>query len=161
MEAAHVPDKFRYLIFPLFSQWCCQTDLLTIVSVNGVSKTRQEHLTGKLPLWLENLQIAGMAGVVKTHTKTTSKVSARGKTCLFACYSTDHAKDCFVMMDPQTKSIVHSRDVLWLNRMYFPARGTPGARVPAAGLQHGSVKPTEDGSVDSCLLYTSPSPRDS
>ena len=106
--------------------------MLTIVPVNGVQKTRQEHLTGHLPRWLDNLQIAGIAGVVKTHTKTTSKVSARGKTCLLACYSTDHAKDCFVMMDPQTKSIVHSRDVLWINRMYFPARGTPGAPVNVA-----------------------------
>ena len=51
------------------------------------------------------------------------------------------------MMDPQTKSIVHSRDVQWLTRMYFPTRGTPGVTVPIQ--QHGSVKPTEDGSVDS------------
>ena len=73
--------------------------------------TKYEHLTGQFHLWLENLQIAGMAGVVKTHTKTTSKVLARGKTCLFACYATDHTKNCFVMMDPQTKSIAHSREM--------------------------------------------------
>jgi hypothetical protein len=76
----------------------------------------------KLPCWLDNLQIAGMAGLVKTHTKTTSKVSARGKTCLFACYSTNHENVCFVIIDPQTKSTVHSIDVLWLNLMYFTSK---------------------------------------
>ena len=84
-----------------------------------------------------------MAGVIKTHTPTTSKVSARGKTCLFACYATDHARDCFVMMDPQTKSITHSRDVLWLNRMYFQSRESPGASVMVKELS----MPVEEGSV--------------
>ena len=143
MEAANIPDSYRYLVFPLFSKWCCQTDMLTVVTIDGVSKTRQEHLTGKLPGWIDHLKVAGMAGVIKTHTPTTSKVSARGKTCLFACYSTDHARDCFVMMDPQTKSIIHSRDVLWLNRMYFPDKKTPGATVLVKGLS----KPTKEGSV--------------
>ena len=71
MEAANIPDKYRYLIFPLFSKWCCQTDMLTVIEVDGVSKTRHEHLTGSLPGWIGHLQIAGMAGVVKTHTGTT------------------------------------------------------------------------------------------
>ena len=141
MEAANIPDKYRYLIFPLFSKWCCQTDMLTVIEVDGVSKTRHEHLTGSLPGWIDHLQIAGMAGVMKTHTKTTSKVSARGKTCLFAGYSTDHARDCFMMMDPMTKTVVHSRDVLWLNRMYFPEKPTPGAKVLVQGLS----MPTDEG----------------
>ena len=25
MEAVNIPDEYRYLIFPLFSKWCCQT----------------------------------------------------------------------------------------------------------------------------------------
>ena len=112
MEAANIPDEYRYLIFPLFSKWCYQTDMLTVMEVDGISKTRHEHLTGSLPGWIDHLKIVGMAGVVKTHTKTTSKVSARGKTCLFAGYSPDHARDCFLMMDPATKTVVQSRDVL-------------------------------------------------
>jgi len=53
--------------------------MLTVVTIDGVSKTRQEHLTGKLPGWIDHLKVAGMAGVIKTHTPTTSKVSARDK----------------------------------------------------------------------------------
>ena len=143
MEAANIPDQYRYLMFPLFSRWSCQTDMLTVVAVDGVTKTRQEHLKGTLPGWIDHLQIAGMAGVVKTHTLTTAKVSARGKTCLFAHYATDYAKDCCVMMDPQTKIIVHSRDVLWLNRLYYQSWRTPGASV----LVNGLAEPAEDGSV--------------
>ena len=39
-----------------------------------------------------------------------------------------------MMMDPMTKTVVHSRDVLWLNRMYFPTKPTPGAKVLVQGL---------------------------
>ena len=84
-----------------------------------------------------------MAGAVKTSTPSNSKVNARGKTCLFACYATDHAKDCFVMMDPQIKIIVHFRDAFWLNRMYFQSQGTPKAPVMVNGL----AEPPEEGSV--------------
>ena len=85
-----------------------------------------------------------MAGVIKTHTPNTSKVSARGNTCLCACYTTDYTKDCIVMMDSQTKTIVHFRDALWLNWMYFQqSQGTPGAPVMVNGL----TVPAEDGSV--------------
>ena len=95
-----------------------------------------------------------MARVIKTHTPTTSKVLARGKTCLFACYATDHAKDCFVMMDPQTKYIVHSRDVLWLDWMYFQSWSrTPGAPVIVNGLkklaEEGNVVSDSDESISS------------
>ena len=93
MEAVNIPYQFRCLIFPLLSRCCCQTDILTVVTVDGVKETRQAHLTGRLPGWIEFLQIARMAGVVKTNTKTTSKVSARGKICMFACYVPEHVKD--------------------------------------------------------------------
>ena len=49
----------------------------------------------------------------------------------------------FVMMDPQTKTIVHSRDVLWLNQIYFQSWGTPGAPVMVKGLS----MPADEGSV--------------
>ncbi|VEU33926.1 unnamed protein product [Pseudo-nitzschia multistriata] len=134
LEDANVPDQFRYILFALFYKWCCQTDMLTVVEVDGVTKTRHEHLYGKLPGWVDHMQVAGMAGVVKTHTRTTPKVNARGKTCLFVCYATDHAKDCYVMYDPGTRRTLHSRDVLWLNRMYFPSRPRPGAEVTVEGI---------------------------
>ena len=46
-----------------------------------------------------------------------------------------------MMMDPMTKTVVHSRDVLWLNRMYFPTKPTPGAKVLVLGLS----SPTDEG----------------
>ena len=122
--------------------------MLTVVLVDGVSKMQQEHLTGKLPGWFDSLQIARMAGVIKTHTLTTSKVLAREKTCLFACYTIDDAKVFFIMMDPQTKTIVHSRDVLWLNRIYFQSRRTPGPPVMVKGLSMLA----EEGSVSLTLM---------
>ena len=76
----------------LFYEWCCQTDKLIVVIINGVSKLRHEYMTSKLPNWVKCMQIAGMADVVKIHTKTTSKVNPRGKMYMCACYAADHIK---------------------------------------------------------------------
>ena len=122
LEAANVPDRYRYVLFVLFSKWCAQTDMLEVVTVAGVTKTKHEFIYGERPQWTAHMQVAGMAGVVKTHTLDTPKVSARGQTCMFVCYAKDHAKDCYVMFNPQTLKTIYSRDVLWLNRIYFSDR---------------------------------------
>ena len=145
MEDANIPDELRYSIFMMFFKWCCQTDQLTVVTINGVSKSRHEHMSGKLPNWVHHMQIAGMAGVVKTHTKTNTKVVPRGKTCMFVGYAADHAGGCHVMFDPKWRSTLKSRDVLWLNRMYFPNRDGQGAPILTEGL---SIEPSDEGSND-------------
>ena len=151
LDAAHIPDHYRYVLFTHFSKYCCQTEMLTVVDVDGVSKTRHEHLYGRLPRWVEHMQVAGTAGIVKTHTRTTLKVDARGKKCLFVCYSTDHANDCYVMYDPRTRAIIHSRDVLWLDGMYFSPKTTPGVPITIQGIQ----SPADEGSVSSETVYDS------
>ena len=48
---------------------------------------------------------------------------------MFVCYAADHAGDCYAMFDPRVQSTLKSRDVLWLNRMYFPNRDGQGAPI--------------------------------
>ena len=83
--------------------------------------------------------------MVKTHTPTTSKVNAQGKTCLFTCYATDHTKGCFTCHDGPADQdhCSFQRCPLWLNWMYFQSWGTPGA----PGMVNGPTQPAEDGSV--------------
>jgi hypothetical protein len=49
----------------------------------------------------------------------TPKLEERGITCMFVGYATDHSGDCFEMLNMQTKRIILTRDVQWLNRMYY------------------------------------------
>ena len=150
MAAANIPDKLRYVVFTLFYKWCCQTDMLTLITVNDEEKSRHEHITGEQPKWIKNMQVAGMAGMVKTHTKTTAKVKPRGKICMFACYTTNHARDCYTMYDPILKTTIKSRDVLWLNRMYYDKKKQGiGQDILIEGLttEQDIIEATDEGSV--------------
>lgn len=119
--------------------------MLQVVDVDGVEQTWYEHMLGRLPGWTEHMQIAGMAGYGKTHTTMTPKPSPRRKKCLFVCYAEYHASDCSVMYDPRKRSILHSRDVLWLNKTYFK---------PNNLINEDANNPPDEGSedwdIDSC-----------
>ena len=43
----------------------------------------------------------------------------KGITCMFIGYCLDHAGDCYKMYNPLTKRFHITRDVKWLDRMYF------------------------------------------
>eukprot|EP00536_Pseudo-nitzschia_multiseries_P010827 jgi/Psemu1/27151/gm1.27151_g len=64
-----------------------------------------------------------MVSIVKTHQTGASKILPRGKTCLFANYSKDHSGDCYTtIFYPKARTFLKSRDVLWLDRMYYSKR---------------------------------------
>jgi hypothetical protein len=48
---------------------------------------------------------------------------------MFVGYSPNHAGDTFWMWDPETKQVHVSRDIIWLNKMYFN-RTTEWINVP-------------------------------
>jgi hypothetical protein len=41
---------------------------------------------------------------------------------MFVGYSLDHTADCYEMRDPATSRVHQTRDVIWLNRMYYTNR---------------------------------------
>jgi hypothetical protein len=47
----------------------------------------------------------------------------RGLICLMGGYCTDRAGDCYKMYDPINNNVYFTRDVLWLNKMYFDKNG--------------------------------------
>jgi len=65
------------------------------------------------------LKFFGETGVVKLQTSTTPKIFDRGKTCILVGYSLDHAGDTYRMWDPDTKRVHVSRDIVWLNTLFF------------------------------------------
>ena len=67
----------------------------------------------------EHLRTWGEAGAVTLRAKMTPKVENRGHICMFVGYPDDHASDTYRMWDPRSRRVHVTRDIKWLNRMYF------------------------------------------
>jgi hypothetical protein len=48
-----------------------------------------------------------------------TKLDDRGHTCMFVGYSTTHAGNTYRMWDPRSRRVHITRDILWLNKMFF------------------------------------------
>ena len=121
MIAAKVPLELRYLCNRKAFEHVTKLDGLVPVDIDGVTKSRDEHYYGLKSRWAnpKYLKTWGEAGVVTVKSKATAKLADRGVTCMFAGYSNDHDGDVYDMLDWNTKSILTTRDVTFLNRMYF------------------------------------------
>ena len=123
MIAAGIPRDKRYLVGHKAFETATKLDGLIPVEVNGTIKPRIEHWSGKVPDYSKHLRVWGEAGTVKTRTKTTPKIEDRGVTCMLVGYADNHTGDCYEMLNWETKRIMLTRDVIWLNRMYFSQTG--------------------------------------
>ena len=50
-----------------------------------------------------------------------------GATCLFAGYTLDHDGDCYRMYNPQTNRVIVTRDIVWMQRMFYQGSTPPHA----------------------------------
>ena len=50
--------------------------------------------------------------------KIKSKLTNRGRTCIFVGYSNKHSGEVFRMVNLQTKKIIYTRDVCWLQKKF-------------------------------------------
>ena len=75
---------------------------------------------GKNPGYAAHLHTFGEIGVVAdwTNKKGRSKITPRGKTCMFLGYPEDHSGNCFKFMNLITKEVMLSKDVQWLNKLW-------------------------------------------
>jgi hypothetical protein len=119
MSAAQVPKDFMKLFWREAFQTATYLDGPVSIEVQGEFKSRIEHWDGKLPKFCQHLRKWGKAGVVKLRTVTTPKIYDRGKVCMFVGYSPNHNGDTLRMWDPDTKRVHLSRDIVWLNKMFF------------------------------------------
>jgi hypothetical protein len=73
----------------------------------------------KEPTYIRNLKQFGEIGVVRNHAlKLKGKLTDRGRHCLFLGYGSNHADNCFPMMNLETCKVIHTRDVIWLTKSY-------------------------------------------
>lgn len=116
LNAAWIPDEMRASLVIEAMRYSVQVDCLVMVELRGELMTREEHVFGKKPKWVDNMRIWGEAGVVKTGKD--KKTGNRGDTMMFVGYS-DRESDSCRMFDTTTKRVVVTRDIIWLGRMYY------------------------------------------
>ena len=68
-----------------------------------------------------------------------TKTDPRGKISLFDGYSTQHARDVYRLMNPNTSSDIHSRDVKWIGKMWAEFY-----KIKMIDRASGHVDPDED-----------------
>ena len=119
MSGANVPPEIRKHVCKECINCCTHIDGLIVREINGEVKTRYEHWGGQLPKFAKYLREWGEAGIVCVRDIKTSKLTNKGKLCIFVGYSPQHAGDCYRMFDPVTKRIHTTRDIKWLNRLLY------------------------------------------
>jgi hypothetical protein len=123
MSRANSPKKYRYRMFWLATETACVLDWLTVVTINGVMAMQIECFSNSIPVFVNHLRTFGEAGVVTIVGIIKKKVDMRGLLCLMGGYFTDWAGDCYKMYDPINNNVYFTRDILWLNKMYFDKNG--------------------------------------
>jgi hypothetical protein len=102
--AVQIPDKERFKLWPEVVMTATFLNNLVPVILNGETKTRWEHASHKLPLWVTNLRTFGEAGTIKEGKK--GKVLDRGVTMMFIWYNNYHSGNCYCMYNPVTSRVV-------------------------------------------------------
>jgi hypothetical protein len=90
-----------------------------VIEIEGVHATRYLYWSGKEPAFAKHLKTWGEAGTVKLKIKATPKVADRGVQCMFVGYAIDHEGDCYRMRGPNTSRIHETRDIIWMQRMFY------------------------------------------
>jgi len=77
-----------------------------------------EKVHKKLPNWIINLCTFSEIGIVYDNVKIKAKLDDRGFPCLFIGYTDDHSPGVFMFFNFNKKSVMLSRNVLWMNKYY-------------------------------------------
>ena len=121
MHHANLPMMDRYRLAHEAFQCATQLDGLTVVEMEGITKTRYEHFIGQNPMFTKHLQMWGKAGTVKIKTSTSPKLNDKGTHCMFIGYMYNHLGDCYKMYNLKTGRTHETRDIIWLKwRFYKP-----------------------------------------
>jgi len=123
---------------------------LELVERNKIIKSRYEHHSDALPAWAKagNLKAFGEAGVVKSILPTDAKLNNRGTKHKFIGYSNKHSGDTVRIFCVEQKSVIVTRDVVWLNKMYFSELTEKSASDDRVPVIEDSVSVTDDVNKD-------------
>jgi hypothetical protein len=63
-------------------------------------------------------KVTNKFSVVTTKANIQNKLKKRRTTCIFVGYSVHHTNDVYRMLNLDTKRIIQSRDIIWLNKAF-------------------------------------------
>jgi hypothetical protein len=179
LNHAKLPQSIRGKLWPEAARY------VELVSNNIITPRKKDlgspyqRFHGKEWESLRYLKPFGTMGIVKTGKSIQSKLTDKGTPMIHLGPGTMHATDVYRMFNPNTKGIVTTRDITWMNQMYGDWKGLANppeleaiARVPSdpigdakEGLDEpeGSAKPkpmakTEPPVKDNPQTETKPEP---
>ena len=117
MNAANVPMKERFRLFPKAANTVTKLDWLQGVRINDVTKTRVEWYGKAVPKFAKHLRTWGEAGTVKSGKD--GKLGDCGITMLMVGYANHHDGDVYRMLNLDTGRIMETRYVIWIFRMLY------------------------------------------
>ena len=100
------------------------TSLDNILSTNG-ELSPYESFYGHPSKIMNNLRTFGELGIVKTASKTQSKIVNRGEACIFVGYPSNHPSSTYRMLNLRTHKVIISRDIIWMHKMHGEDKSTP------------------------------------
>jgi hypothetical protein len=116
MNEAKLPESLRKALWTECANTA--TDIDNVVVSNKISPHQAFH--GKPPKYIDHMRIFGEMGVIKDHDGGfKSKLADKGTTVMFLGYAQDHSGDVFRFLKIKTMKVVLSRDVIWLNQLYY------------------------------------------
>ncbi len=124
MHAAGVPREKRLNFFPEVIMAMTKIAWLKLITINDIKKIRIEHYDQPLPRFSQYLCTWREAGIIKTG--KVRKTRDLGVTSMFVGYTSNHEGDCYRLWNPKTKKVSKTRDMIFLNRMFFK---TPKIKV--------------------------------
>ena len=102
--------------------WCKAPNTATaldgITVPNWKNKDSYELLFRKPPHDMENLPTFGEIAVMKESVNISTKLDSSRRICMFLGYSEDHTQKVYRFLNLNTKKVVYSQDVQWMNTMY-------------------------------------------
>ena len=119
MHRANLPMMDRYHLAHEAFQCATQLDRLTVVEVEGITKTCNEHFVGQNPMFAKHLRTWGEAGTVKIKTSMSPKLNNKGTHCMFIGYTYNHLGDCYKMYNVKTRRTCETHDIIWLKQMFY------------------------------------------
>ena len=150
MHAAHLSHYWKYFLRNEVFMYASMMHGLEMVERNKIIKSRYEHHSDALPAWAKtgNLKAFGEAGVVKSILPTDAKLNYRGTKYMFIGYSIKHSGDTVRMFCVEKKSVIVTRDIVWLNKMYFSDLTEESASDDRVPVIEDSVSVTDDVDKD-------------
>ena len=92
--------------------------LENIIVTDPLKLTSSELFHGTNPKWTKHLRTFGEIAILVDNRKIKGKLEDRGIPCIFIGYPENHSGDVYKFFNYKLKSVLHSRDVVWIGQKY-------------------------------------------